>query len=196
MPLAVATLARFALGDRLTVPKLAGIATGIVGVSIIYSDSLRIGGTQASLGVLAVLGSVFFASLSSVTVKKYASRYDPMTTLLIPFWIGGALVLAVGVPVERSNPAHYDGATWGTILYLAALGSVTAFTLLFWVIKRVEVTVVSYQTFIIPIIAIVLGWIFLNETVSARVGFGTLFILVGIALATFGGRVARSNSSG
>jgi drug/metabolite transporter (DMT)-like permease len=195
MPLAVATLARIAIGDRLTATKIAGIFTGIVGVSIIYSDSLRVGGTQGSLGVLAVLGSVFFASLSSVTVKKYAGRYDPMTTLLIPFWIAGALVLAVGVPLERSNPLHFDAATWGTIVYLAALGSVTAFTLLFWVIKRVDVTMVAYQTFIIPVIAIFLGSIFLDETVSARVGLGTLSILIGIALATFGGRAARANSS-
>jgi drug/metabolite transporter (DMT)-like permease len=48
-----------------------------------------------------------------------------------------------------------------------------------------DVTIVSYQTFIIPIIAVLIGVAFLGETVSPRLGAGAALILVGIALATF-----------
>ena len=55
-------------------------------------------------------------------------------------------------------------------VYLAALGTAGGFTLFYWVVKRVDVTVVSYQTFIIPIIAVILGRVFLGETLSGKVG--------------------------
>ena len=94
------------------------------------------------------------------------------------------MLLAFAIPVEQSNPLDYDLMTWATILYLAILGSVVAFTLFYWIVHQIDVTVVSYQTFIIPVLAVILGWIFLGETISERVGLGALFILVGIALAT------------
>ena len=82
----------------------------------------------------AVLGSVLCASLSSVVVKKYATAYDPLTMLFLPILIGGTLVSIAALAIERSNPLGYSAGTWGTILYLAIVGSVVAFTLFYWVV--------------------------------------------------------------
>ena len=54
----------------------------------------------------------------------------------------------------------------------------------FYVMQRLDVTVVSYQTFIIPIVAVLLGSTFLGESISARVALGAALILIGISLAT------------
>ena len=188
MPFAVAIISRMMLGDPLTPPKIAGILAGIAGVWIVFADTARIGDSGAMLGVAAVLGSVVLASLSSVVVKKYATEYDPLIMLFLPILIGGTVVSIAAVWIERSNPLHYSAGTWGTIVYLAVVGSVGAFTLFYWVVKRMDVTVLSYQTFISPVIAVVLGWLFLQETISARVGVGALVIIVGIVTATAGAR--------
>jgi putative membrane protein PagO len=184
MPLMVALLARAALRTPLTPPKLAGIGLGIAGVAVIFSDSIQISGASQVRGVVAVLVSVFLASISAVGLKKHGGRYHPVAALLGPFAIGGTLVTLGAVASERSNPLHYDARTWATILYLASAGSVVAFTLFFWVVKRVDVTVASYQTFVIPVVAVILGSVFLAEPVSPRLVAGGLLILVAIALAT------------
>jgi putative membrane protein PagO len=184
MPIHVAVLARLAIGDPITPRKVLGIFVGFAGVWVIFSDSLSFGGRTALLGMVACLASAFFASLSTVVIKKYASRYDPFVTLAVPFAIAGLLMMALAVPVEQSNPLGFDPLTWFTIFYLAALGSVLAFGLYFWTIKRIDVTVLSYQTFIIPVLAVMIGWIFLKETVTIRVAAGASLIVVGIALAT------------
>lgn len=184
MPLVVAILSRFRLGTPLTRSKLLGIGVGMLGVWVIFADSLRWGGTQGSHGVAAVLVSVFFAGFASVMAKKHGGAYHPLGALLIPFAIAGLLVLFPAALLERSNPFRYDAATWGAILYLAGVGSVTAFSLFYWVIRYVDVTLVSYQTFVIPILAVLLGALFLDETLSPRVGLGAAFVLVGVAIAT------------
>lgn len=191
MPICVALLARLFIGDSLTLPRIAGIAVGFSGVWVIFSDSVSFGGELAAAGMIAILASVFCASLSTVVVKKYASAYDPFVTLALPFAVGGSLVGVVAAVVERSNPIGFDAVTWFTIVYLAVLGSVVAFSFYFWIIKRIEVTVLSYQTFVIPVFAVLIGWIFLKETVTIRTVAGAALILAGIALATLRRRKPR-----
>jgi putative membrane protein PagO len=189
MPISVAMLARLLMGDPLTPRKIAGTFVGFAGVWVIFSDSMTLGGEKAVQGMIACLVSAFFASLSTVIVKKYASRYDPFVTLAIPFAGAGLLLTALAISVERSNPFTYNALTWFTIIYLAALGSLSAFALYFWIIKRIDVTVLSYQTFIIPVLAVLIGWIFLKETVTIRLAAGASLIVVGIVLATLRKRV-------
>ena len=181
MPLVVAMFARGLLGDRLSVAKVTGIAVGIGGVGLIFSDHLHV---DSSIGVAAVLVSVVFASLSSVLAKRFGTGYDPQVLLLPTFAVGGLVTAAVAMPLERSNPLAYDMLTWVTILYLAVVGSVAAFSLFLWVLRHIDVTVVAYQTFIIPILAVLLGWLLLDETITPRTGLGAALILGGIAVAT------------
>jgi putative membrane protein PagO len=189
MPFMVAILARLFIGDRMTPRKIAGIVLGFAGVLVIFSDNVSFGGAMAIRGMTALLISVVFASVSTVVVKKFASRYDPFATLVIPFAVAGLLVLPLAIVTERSNPLDYSALTWFTIVYLAAFGSLTAFGIYFWIIKRIDVTVLSYQTFIIPVLALMIGWIFLGETVTIRIAGGAGLILAGIALATLRKRV-------
>jgi putative membrane protein PagO len=189
MPINVALLARVLIGDPLTPRKFAGTFVGFAGVWVIFSDNVSFGGATAVQGMVACLVSAFFASLSTVVVKKYASRYDPFATLAIPFAGAGLLLAALAASVERSNPLTYNSLTWFTVFYLAAFGSVSAFALYFWIIKRIDVTALSYQTFIIPLLAVLIGWIFLSETVTIRVAAGASLIIAGIVLATLRRRV-------
>ena len=106
-----------------------------------------------------------------------------MTLLVVPFFVAGALVSGVGAVVESADPRGFAVGTWATILYLAVLGSFVAFGLYFWAIQRLDVTLLSYQTFIIPLLALIIGWVVLGEAVSRRVAMGTVLILGGIALA-------------
>jgi putative membrane protein PagO len=184
MPFMVAILARIILGDKLGFARVAGIFVGISGVWIIFADALAFGGARATSGVIAILCSVFFASVSTVIVKKFGHNYNPLATLLYPFLIASVLVLGVGSVFEQFDLRSLSLLTWGTIVYLALFGSVVGFALLFWVIKQMDVTVTSYQTFIIPVVAVVLGSIFLDESISARTGIGAAVILAGIAIAT------------
>lgn len=190
MPLTVAVLARIVLGDALTVRKVTGIVIGTLGTVVIFQDGFSAGNPQSLWGAAAALGSALCASFSSVVVKRYSRSYHPLASIFLPMAIGGILLVLAGRLLEAGRQVHWDGVTVGTILYLAVLGSVVAFGLYYWIIKHIDVTVLAYQTFIIPILACLIGWIFLRETVTIHIATGGGMILAGIALATF--RLPRS----
>lgn len=184
MPLTVALLARMILGDPLSARKLTGILIGTAGTVVIFRDALSAGGGHALWGIAATLGSALCASLSSVVMKRYAKPYDPLASLLLPMAVGGLLLAIAAGAFESDRRVAWNAATWGTILYLALIGSVLAFGLYYWLIKHMDVTVLAYQTFVIPVLACVIGWIFLDETITIHVVIGGGMILAGIAMAT------------
>ncbi len=184
MPFWVAILARPILGDPLTAAKISGICSGIVGVYVIFSDSISLGGDNSALGVAAVVGSAFLASISSVIVKKYSGPYHPFASLFMPKAVGGLLLVLWSAFFEDGMTTSLDALTIASILYLGIFGSVVAFALYFWIIKHIDVTILSYQGFVIPILACLLGWIFIGETITIKVMIGAVLILGGIALAT------------
>jgi drug/metabolite transporter (DMT)-like permease len=183
MPLTVAILARFMLKDPLTRRKIAGILVGTLGVYVIFAESVSLGGPAGAHGIIAILVSVLLASLSSVVLKKFSQGYNPFASIFLPMAYAGILLTATGLLTEKSSPLRWGGLTFITVLYLAVFGSVAAFSLYYWIIKHIDVTVLSYQTFIIPILASLIGWIFLRETVTLKVALGGGLIVIGIALA-------------
>jgi putative membrane protein PagO len=182
MPLVVAIIARATMGERLTPRKIFGIVSGMLGVAVIFSDSLHVGRNQA-LGAAAVTVSMLAASVGSIATKRWAYGYHPVASLLLPFSVGGVVTWLLALAFEGPTSLRFDAVTWATILYLAVAGSVMAFSLFFFVMQHLNVTVVSYQTFIIPILAVLLGWAVLGERISARVALGAAMILAGVSLA-------------
>jgi drug/metabolite transporter (DMT)-like permease len=186
-PLLVAVLAHAWLKNPLTVRKLAGVAAGIIGVAVIFSDNLRLGREEAA-GTLMVMVSVTSSAFGSIATKKWGHGHHPIASLLIPFVTTAVVTIILALCFESPLQLRFSGVTWATMVYLAVAGSVSAFAMFFYVMQRLDVTVVSYQTFIIPIIAVLLGSVFLGEEISERVGLGAALILAGISLATLAGR--------
>ena len=184
LPLMVAVLAYFWLRNPITARKLAGVVIGMVGVGVIFADNLRLGHQHAA-GIGMVMASVTASAVGSVGTKKLSGGHHPVASLFVPFVTAAVVTWVLALCVESPLQLDYNRTTWATIVYLAAAGSVCAFAMFFYVMQHLDVTVVSYQTFIIPIVAVILGATFLGETISGRVAVGAAMILSGISLATF-----------
>ena len=71
----------------------------------------------------------------------------------------------------------------GALVYLGILGSAVTFTLYFWMLAHMPVTRLSLMTYIIPVVAVVGGTIFLDEHFTTRTLAGSVLVLIGVALA-------------
>jgi drug/metabolite transporter (DMT)-like permease len=68
------------------------------------------------------------------------------------------------------------------LLYLAVFGSAIAQNLWLWLLKEEDVTVVASSSFLIPVIAVVLGWLVLAERLTLAPIVGIVLILTGTYL--------------
>jgi len=188
MPLMTALLSRFWMrSELLSVRKIAGILIGVAGTVLLFWPDEQLGPQQA-LGMAATLGACLCAAINLVTMKEHGGRADPFVLNFVGMGIGAACLLAMSAVLEPWSRVEWSRSNVLALLYLAVFGSVIAFSAYYYLIKLIDATLVSLSTLIIPIVALVLGRVFLDETVTRLAVAGVATILTGVAVAMLPGR--------
>ena len=183
MPLMTSILsAKWTRSETLSGRKVAGILVGVLGTALLFWPHERVG-LQQALGMLATLGGSLCAAISLVIVKKYGQRSDPFVLNFFGMALGAACLLAMSAAMENWSAAAWSRSNILALFYLSVFGSVIAFWAYYYLIKRMDATIVSLTTLIIPIVALALGRAFLHETVTPTAVAGIATILAGVAVA-------------
>jgi putative membrane protein PagO len=182
MPMMTSLLSAYVMrSETLGRGKVAGILVGVAGTALLFWPHERVGVGEA-LGMLAALFASFCAAINLVVMKRHGRDADPFVLNFLGMGLGAACLLAMSAVGERSVPVSWNVSNILAIVYLAVLGSVIAFSIYYYLIKRMDATVVSLTTLIIPIVALALGRVFLDETVTPMAVAGIATILAGVAV--------------
>ncbi|MER9657930.1 DMT family transporter [Mesorhizobium sp. M0152] len=169
-PIWTAILAMIFLGERLSRPKLAAIALGLIGVVII----VRPGVGAADPGHLVVLGAAVCFGISVVMVKSL-TRTDSVVRII--FWmliVQSILGLIPALYEWRDPPLEL----WPWILLIAFTGMSSHFCMARALVYA-DATVISPMDFLrVPLSALV-GWLLYQEQIDAFTAGGALLILMG-----------------
>jgi drug/metabolite transporter (DMT)-like permease len=166
--------------------QILGIILGFLGIVIIFSKSLGGDITVYLLGMIAIVLSGIMQASIAVTIKKYGHHLNPLSMNFVPMVIAGISMLILGLTFENISSNVYDENAILSILYLAFFGSVVTFTSYYWLIKRINLVILSLIAFITPIVALFLGFLFYNEQLSSRHFIGSAFVLLGVLAANLG----------
>lgn len=178
-------VALFSLGllkqERLTVIAWVGIAIGFVGVVLISYDQLTISG-DLFFGSLLTLAACAAASFGTVLHKRLHTDAPVLAAVLLQMTLGWLVLIPLALIFERPSDFAVTTNSVGSVLYLATLGTVAAFLLFYWLIKRLKAITLSMIDFISPLIAVFIGVVLYNEPFSTRVAIGSALVLGGVAL--------------
>jgi drug/metabolite transporter (DMT)-like permease len=169
-------------GERLTTRKLLGTLVAFVGVAALFGDHLTLDPSKG-VPMMAIVGAGVCAAASGVASKRHGHALHP-AALNAPAMLVGALVLmGLSLASDDGFALPRDAATWGAIGYLAVAGSVVTFLIYFSLLKTWSVTSLSFISVFTPAVALLLGFLFLDERLSTLTALGAAFILAGVALA-------------
>ena len=184
VPLFVALLAtRFDHSERPTVTRLVGMLIGLVGVVALVG--IDIGGKgDELLGALAILLVAFLYAIGPMIVKRRLSDVDPLGPVAASLGIAALLVTPFAlVSLPDSTPS---ADTFASIAVLGLLCSALAFLLFFRLIAEIGPGRATVITYINPVVALALGVVVLDESITTGVVVGLLLILAGSWLSTDG----------
>jgi drug/metabolite transporter (DMT)-like permease len=158
-----------------------GLIAGFAGVAAIAAPSLAEGSNEA-LGVVLVLLAVVCYGVAINIAAPLTQRYGSLPVM--------ARMLALAV--VWTAPLGLVGLTgssfeWGPLAAIATLGAVgtgLAFVLMGTLVSRVGSSRASFATYLIPVVALVLGAVFLDETVRALSILGIVLVIAGALLAS------------
>ncbi len=169
--------------ERITAAKLAGVALGVAGVGVIFADQMNIAGPSALWGCAAIIVSAFVVAYSNILVKLHSSHLQVAPLVAGQMTFGFIPLLIVGWIVEGSPfQLHWTPQAAGSLVYLAVIGSVIAFLLYYWLVKKIDVTKTMLISLVTPVVALLIGWLVRGEALSWRLALGSAAILSGIGM--------------
>lgn len=175
--------------EGITPRKAIALALGLVGVLVLKGGGFGDLGAQ-TFGILAVVLASACYGLSAPWSKVRLAGIPPLTTATLQLSMS-TIIMAV-IVLLFAEPAQYfavSGKTWLSLFLLAAVSTSIAYLLFFRIIARAGPSFVSLVTMIIPVSAILMGYLLLNERLTINEVLGALTI--GLALVIIDGRMLR-----
>ena len=173
--------------ERATAMKLVGVAIGLVGVVIMIGmPGLNIAEQGSILAQVAILGAALSYAFASVFGRRFkAMGLKPI--MIAAGQVTGSTVLLAPVALYVDGPLALFGASspglsvWASILTLAVFSTAFAYILYFKILASSGATNILLVTLLVPISAIVLGLLFLNETLEWGHLVGMILIAIGLS---------------
>ncbi|MDA7641878.1 EamA family transporter [Candidatus Marinimicrobia bacterium] len=181
-PLFTSVMAHFMLSgddnEKLTSNKLKALFLGFIGMVFIGSNQSIDLQSQSFLAIMVLVGAIIIAAWPSVLYKKYNDVVGPYQMNAVCQVLTGIIMLSLSslLKEDLAQIVWTDQLLFASA-YLVLFGGVISWGIYFWLYKYLSVTQVTYVAIFPPIVAIILGWIFLNEVLSAKEIIGTIFIL-------------------
>lgn len=167
------------LRERITPRGWIGIVGGFLGASLIAAGEG--GGVQLNSGALLVLLAALSSSLNIVLQKPYLERYSAIRFAACSIW-AGTLFMSVFLPglaqAVRTAPLHATLA----VVYLGAFPGALAYVAWTYALSRIPASTIASFLYLVPILAVVIAWIWLGEMPTLLALLGGVLSLAGVAL--------------
>ncbi len=175
-PVITVLLARPLLGDPLGPIRVLGALTAFAGVAVV---SLRHEGEVSSYGVALGVATAICWSLGTIAVKRTAPRVEPLWAVALPL-VAGGLLLAVGAAVGPHEGLDLTPRVGAAVAWTTLVGTALAWMLWMHLVSTGEVGRVAVSIFLVPVVAVVLGWAFLDEQLGWPLVAGTVLVCAGV----------------
>jgi drug/metabolite transporter (DMT)-like permease len=180
--------------EKLHARRIAGVIVGLIGVAILHGGGLDSEGsgfeTGQGIGILLCLAGAFSYGLAALVARRLLSNSPPLATATFQMLASAAMMTVVAGVVDRPWQLPMpDMTTWLAVIGLAALSTALAYIVFFQILRRSGATNVMLVTLLIPVTALLLGYLVLGEKITPREIAGAL--VIGSALLLIDGRVLK-----
>jgi len=170
-------------GKRPLGTTVAGLLVGVAGVVYLVYPAARAegfhGNTLVGFLMLQISGAGWV--LGSLLQKRVLSRSMPFVSGAVQ-QIAAGLAMFIPAGLTEHLPAHVALRPLLAIGYLVVFGSIVGYSSFIYSMARLPVAIVSIYTFVNPIVAVFLGWVFFREPFGWRGVMAMGIIFLGIAL--------------
>ena len=169
--------------ERITHRHSLGLVLGFSGVAAL------VGGTGSGkvqlTGVLMVVGASLSWAAGSVWSRTAPTVRRPLVMTGMEMLAGGIGCFIVGFATGEGHDVHLaqtSTSVWLALVYLVLFGSLLAYTAYVWLLKAAPLSLVTTYAFVNPLVAILLGSLFLSEPFTSRTLVATALIVAGVML--------------
>ncbi|MEV4423498.1 EamA family transporter [Patulibacter sp. NPDC049589] len=167
--------------ERVSPATAFGVGIGAVGVILLLSPGSRPAGVPLTAALLGLAGSLTWAT-GTYLGARIRTAPDVLTDVAIQMLAGGTVLLVAGLAAgERIDPGAASTRSLVALVGLT-IASVAVYAAYAWLLRNASLSLVTTQSYVNPVVAVVLGVLVLGETVGLMTGIGMGITLVAVVL--------------
>jgi drug/metabolite transporter (DMT)-like permease len=170
-------------GEGLTLRKVTGIVIGFTGLVILFAPEIKTSFDMAYLkGVVALLLAPLCWSAGSVYSKSRPAKSHPLMAATMQMIVAGIILILIGLMFGEWQRFSFDVEGLAATAYLVVFGSIVGYGSFIYALAKLPATKVAMYAYVNPVIAVVLGWLILDERLDWSVLLATAVVLLGVVL--------------
>lgn len=181
-PLIILVMMRILQGKKIQPMSVVGVVFGVIGIYLLVSQKQIIAQEESIIGMIMI----FFCMLCWAYASLFVAKADLPTNYFVNtgyqmFFAGLILsLMSFAFGEEWSSPMAWSGKVQIAMLLLIFFGSILAFTSFNYLLKAVSPEKVATSTYVNPIVALLLGWYFLDEQITVQSIIAAAILLTGV----------------
>jgi drug/metabolite transporter (DMT)-like permease len=169
---------------------LVGTAVAVAGVATIVVHTHELEGAANPLYLISVLVATLGWSFGTLLQKRAATAQTVLSFTCAQMFFGGVFQFAMATldgEWVNLDIASVSVLSWAAVVYLIVLGSILALNAYLWLLTRVPAQKVTTYALVNPVVALLLGALFLDEKITSLAVTAAALVLIGVALVLFQG---------
>ena len=170
-------------GERPRLLTWIGVLGGFSGVALLALSSGDTSAKPLSVAIL-VLGTMSWAVGSRFSPRLGLPK-DPLVASVYEMYAGGLAMIVIGLvsgEAGRVDLAGVDLEGWIALTYLVGFGSLVAYSAYSYLLANAPISLVGTYAYVNPVVAVFLGWLILNESVTLSIVLGGAIVVLGVGL--------------
>jgi drug/metabolite transporter (DMT)-like permease len=173
--------------EKPTFPIILGVALGLIGIILIFGEHVsEFSKTEYLVGIILTFIAVISWAGGSIWIKKKNTDSNPFVNAGLQMFFGGLWCFPLSLMFDDLSAVSWSAEAAYSLLYLIIFGSIIAYASYSFALRKLPMTIVSMYAYINPLVAILLGWLVLDEKLNLKIIVAFLLTVAGIYIVNKG----------
>jgi len=173
--------------EKPTVPIILGVLVGLVGIVMIFGEHVQeFSRLEYQIGIVAIFVAVVSWAGGSVWLKKRGAVGNLFLNAALQMLFGGLWLVPASLLFDDLSTVSWSAEAVYSLIYLIIFGSIVAYACFSYALRNLPMTIVSLYAYVNPVVAVLLGWLFLDEKLNMKIGMAILITVSGIYIVNKG----------
>ncbi len=164
-----------------------GVVTGLAGILLVFSEFLSdFANPNYRLGIILIFVATLTWAVGSILTKRTIQDSNPFLNAGLQMFFGGVFCLPFSLAFDDLQNIAWSSEVFLALSYLIVVGSIAAFSMYAYTLSKLPITIASLYSYVNPLVAVVLGWLVLQEKLNLKIGIAFLVTVAGIYLVNYG----------
>lgn len=185
--------------DRSELPNpliITGVIIGMAGIAFVFKEHLAsFANPNYTVGIVLIFAATISWAMASILVRRVNQTTNPFLNAGLQMFFGGLWCLPFSFAFDNLSDVRWSNSTVYALLYLIIFGSAMAYSLYFYAITKLPMTIASLYSYINPLVAVFLGWLILDEKLNLQIGLAFIITVTGIYMVSRGYQLKKQREA-